>query len=167
MLYSQTNHYRTEINLNGLWECAFDFEDRAGIEKWSENVPESARPVAVPGSWNDQFEEYDICYHLGATWYYKRFGVPRDFLSKPLFLRVGAATYRGWVYLNGQLIAESKDGFLPVVCPLSQYLKAEYNLLAIKVSCELSNDTCPVAPQSITKVNFKKNISQKPRKSKI
>ena len=66
MLYPQTNSCRTVVDLSGLWQCAFDFEDKGEADGWHARVPTGVRPIAVPGSWNEQVQ--DTRDYLDTAW---------------------------------------------------------------------------------------------------
>ena len=73
MLYPQNNLYRQFTDLSGLWDFCFD-PDNQGLEQgWAHGLDET-RPIAVPASWNDQFE--DGRDFLGPAWYQTHFHLP-------------------------------------------------------------------------------------------
>ncbi len=73
MLYPQSNPFRQCIDLSGFWDLHFDPEDQGNQAGWANGFM-GGRPVAVPASWNDQFE--DGRDYLGQTWYQTRFDLP-------------------------------------------------------------------------------------------
>ena len=56
MLYPQNNQYRQFIDLSGFWDFRFDPGIQGIKQDWSSGF-EDSRPIAVPASWNDQFED--------------------------------------------------------------------------------------------------------------
>ncbi len=98
------------VGLNGLW----DFTPLPG-ERLSDFRPESssgpARPMAVPGSWAEQYG--DLKNYFGLTRYDRVFRVPHAWREQAVFLRVGAANQSAKVYVNGYCIAEQQFGHLP------------------------------------------------------
>ena len=65
MLYPQNNQYRQFTDLSGIWDFRFDPDNR-GLELDCQNGFKNPRPIAVPASWNDQFE--DERDNLGPAW---------------------------------------------------------------------------------------------------
>ena len=65
MLRPQQNKIRNVFDLSGIWE----FE-----------VKGEKRPIAVPASWNEQYQ--DLCYEEGPVTYRKSFYIPADFKGK-------------------------------------------------------------------------------------
>jgi beta-glucuronidase len=66
MLYPQSNAHRQSIELSGFWNFRFD-QHNTGLENVWQNGFTGGRPIAVPSSWNDQFE--DGRDYLGTAWY--------------------------------------------------------------------------------------------------
>ena len=74
MLYPQSNPFRQHVDLSGFWELRFDPTGEGHSAGWPEGFS-AGRPVAVPASWNDQFEEERD--YLGRAWYQTIFDLPR------------------------------------------------------------------------------------------
>jgi hypothetical protein len=53
MLYPQSNSQRQMIDLSGFWRIQFDPDDSANLGAGFEG----GEIIAVPASWNDQFNE--------------------------------------------------------------------------------------------------------------
>lgn len=81
----------------GFWRADLDFP------LW--------REVAVPSC----FEACcaDIDGYEGVVWYRRSFSVPAGWRGRRLILRFEAVNYRAKVWLNGILLGEHRDGFLP------------------------------------------------------
>ena len=62
MLYPQQNDKRNQLNLSGFWDFKLDPDDVGTDEGWHSTVRSAPRTIAVPGSWNEQFE--DAYHHL-------------------------------------------------------------------------------------------------------
>jgi beta-glucuronidase len=82
----------------GFHAPAFD------AHRWREVTVPSCFDVACPG-----LEFYD-----GVCWYRHAFRTWTDWQGRRVMLRFGAVNYRAKVWLNGVLVGESPDGFLPV-----------------------------------------------------
>jgi len=144
MLYPIDTATRTRIDLSGIWQAAFDWDDKGLAEKWFEKPP-AGRDIAVPASWNDQFQEWATHNHVGTVWYYRDLYVPQDWNGKKnVFVRVGSAMYRASVWVNGKFMCEHEGGYMPFECEVSSALnKQGRNLLVIRVNNTLSDKTCP------------------------
>ena len=142
MLYPQLNRFRELFDISGIWEMAVDNEDIGEGKGWYKQIPNNTRPISVPGSWNDQYD--DIHNYMGTVWYFKRFFVKSKWKEKLIWLRIGAAAYRAKIWINGTLIGKHEIGYLPFQFEVSKALEVgEENKLAVKVDYKLSIDTIP------------------------
>ncbi|MDP6631504.1 MAG: beta-glucuronidase [Kiritimatiellia bacterium] len=144
MLYPIDTPTRTRIDLSGIWRAAFDWDEKGLDEKWYENPP-VGRDIAVPASWNDQFQDWAAHNFVGSVWYHREFCVPAEWDGKKnVFIRVGAAMYHATVWVNGEFLCEHEGGYLPFECEVSSALKkGAKNLLVVRVNNTLSDMTCP------------------------
>ena len=140
MLYPQTNDYRQVKDLSGFWDFRFDPENKGYSEGWDSGLDHS-RPIAVPASWNDQFESNRD--DLGPAWYQTTFDVPWGWQEQKIFLRFGSVNYLAEVWLNGQKIGIHEGGHLPFEFDISLKSLKNNNLLVIRVDGELSPDRVP------------------------
>ena len=141
MLYPQTNPYRQAIDLSGMWEFAFDPTAQGERAGWPEGF--AGRPIAVPASWNDQFENGRD--DLGPAWYQARFDLPAgvDPARQHLRLRFGSVNYVADVWLNGVRVGGHEGGHLPFEFDVTAHLRREGNLLVVRVEGEMAPDRVP------------------------
>jgi beta-glucuronidase len=142
MLYPQTNAFRNQVSLNGLWDFDIDPENR-GESQGFPNAPELNRTIAVPGSWNEQFS--DLHDYLQAAWYRRQVFVDRLDESKRAFLRIGAACNHCQAWVNGGLVGEYRLGYLPACFDVTEALQAGDNQIVIKVDSILTDKTLPTS----------------------
>ena len=142
MLYPQSNPFRQTIDLSGFCDFAFDPDQRGHSAGWTRGFTH-ARPIAVPASWNDQFE--DGRDYLGAAWYQTHFDLPLGFDpgSHKIRLRFGSVNYLAEVWLNGEHIGTHEGGHLPFEFDVSARLQREANTLVVRVDGELKPDRVP------------------------
>jgi beta-glucuronidase len=134
-LVPQQNEIREVQDLSGLWDFKLDPRDEGVAAGWGKGLA-AARSIAVPGSWNEQFE--DAWGYLGAAWYARQAFVPRAWRDRQVVLRVGSANYAASVFLNGQLVGSHEGGHLPFEFDVSALVKWDApNLLVIRVENEL------------------------------
>jgi beta-glucuronidase len=65
-LFPQQNSTRNAINLSGIWQFKLDSSDMGESRGWFKGLTET-RSIAVPGSWNEQFD--DTRDYMGTVWY--------------------------------------------------------------------------------------------------
>jgi beta-glucuronidase len=141
MLYPVQNNYRNRLDLSGIWDFKTD-PDHLGKEAgWATGLTDP-RPIAVPGSWNEQYE--DLFNYLDLGWYVTRTYIPASWQNERVFIRVGSACYFGTVYVNGQEAGSHEGGHLPFAFEISNLIKWDAeNVIAISVENELKPTRVP------------------------
>lgn len=141
MLYPIQNEVRNKLDLSGIWDFRTDAEAVGEGEGWFNGLSES-RPMAVPGSWNEQYA--DLLNYLGLSWYVKRTYVPSSWRGQRIFLRVGSANFAAAVYVNGAKVGEHEGGHLPFAFEITEHVRwnAE-NTIAVSVENELKPTRMP------------------------
>ncbi len=121
--------------------------DEAGeAQQWYATLP-SPRPIAVPCSWNDLFE--DARDYLGLAWYRKEIVVPSSWRGQRIFLRIGSANYSAKAWINGAVVAQHLGGHLPFIADISGQIAWDgRNVLAITVENKQLPERVPPGPPS-------------------
>jgi beta-glucuronidase len=145
MLYPQTNISRQTIELSDFWSFRFDHADQGLANGWQNGFVNS-RPIAVPASWNEQFE--DSRDFLGPAWYRTTFDLPWGWEGKRIVLRFGSVNYLANVWLNGQPLGSHEGGHLPFEFEISSFVKPTANQLIVQVDGRLAFDRVP--PGNVT-----------------
>ncbi|HZG68276.1 MAG TPA: beta-glucuronidase [Herpetosiphonaceae bacterium] len=141
MLYPIQNDVRNRLDLSGIWNFRTDPEGGGEQQGWFNGLTES-RPIAVPGSWNEQYE--DLFGYLGLAWYVRRTYVPSTWQGQRVFIRVGSANYQGTVYINGERVGSHEGGHLPFAFEITQLIRWDAeNTIAISVENELKPTRVP------------------------
>ncbi|MFW5713279.1 MAG: beta-glucuronidase [Brevefilum sp.] len=145
MLYPIRNQYRQWLDLSGFWDFQPDLEDRGQKEGWHTGLGHP-RLIAVPASWNDQFE--DLRDFLGPAWYSRQFGTPWGWENSRIFLRFNSVNYLAQVWLNGQELGRHEGGHLPFIFDITENIKPLDNTLVLRVDGRLAGDRVP--PGNVT-----------------
>ncbi len=136
MLYPKSNKYRDVYNLNGIWKFKI-----VGDDYIPEKEACDASLMAVPASYNDIVTSKEIKDHVGKVLYETTFSIPvRD--DRIYHLRIGAASHKCDVYLNGKQIAHGINGFFPIDAELCSL--EEKNRLSVVIDNRLTFQTLPV-----------------------
>jgi beta-glucuronidase len=123
-LFPQQNDFRNTLNLSGVWKFKKDSLEIGEKEKWFNGLTNS-RSIAVPGSWNDQFEEFSD--YVGIAWYETNTYIPAGWKNQRIFIRVGAATYAAKIWINGRPLGQHEGGQLPFAFELNPLVKWNAN----------------------------------------
>ncbi len=145
MLYPRSNPHRQVIELSSFWDFRFDPQEVGQGSGWEAGFP-GARPIAVPASWNDQFE--DGRDFLGPAWYRTEFDLPWGWNGKRIVLRFGSVNYIAEVWLNGQPLGRHEGGHLPFEFDVTSRVQPTGNRLVVRVDGRLAFDHVP--PGNVT-----------------
>ncbi len=90
------------------------------------------REVRVPSCFEAGCPHID--FYEGVCWYRRAFRVPADWQARRVVLRFEAVNYRAKVWLNGNLLGEHRDGFLPFEFDVGDTLRWDReNTVAVSV----------------------------------
>lgn len=141
MLYPQQNDVRDVLDLSGFWAFQLDPEEIGERSGWFNGLP-APRMIAVPGSWNEQFQ--DTRDYLGLAWYLRETYIPRGWRGQRIFLRVGSANYAAKVWINGTFLGEHQGGHLPFAFEITDWVRwGDPNVIAIAVENKLMSTRVP------------------------
>lgn len=141
MLRPIATRTRELLDLSGLWDCQFDPDGTGDSGDWQHGLP-NPRPIAVPGSWNEQFPVRD--QYLDLVWYQTSKFVPAHWADRDVFIHVGSANYAARVWVNGEFLGEHLGGHLPFSYDVTQHLYwDDANVITIAVENTLKPDRVP------------------------
>ncbi len=141
MLYPIQNDIRNIYDLSGIWDFQTDAEETGEAAGWAAGLT-TPRPMAVPGSWNEQYE--DIFNYLGLAWYVKRSYVPAGWRGQRVSIRIGSACYFAAVYVNGVKVGAHEGGHLPFAIDITEHIRWDQeNVFAISVENHLKPTRVP------------------------
>lgn len=146
MIYPQFNECRQYHDLSGIWKFQFDPNNQGLNENWINHFPKSHRFIAVPASWNDQFEDFRD--YVDIAWYKTQFHLPWGYKQKKILLRFGSIHYFAQVWLNGSLVGHHEGGNLPFQFDVTSLVRESQNNLVLRVDGALSALSVP--PGNVT-----------------
>ena len=80
--------------------------------------------ITVPFPWESRLSGQGRTDYKGAGWYEREITIPEAWRGCEPILHFGAVDWEARVWVNGQLVAENKNGFLPFSCNLSGIVSA-------------------------------------------
>lgn len=135
MLYPKMNGCRDVYSLNGVWNYAFVEENYQPTAAKTD-----CNPMAVPASYNEIVTDIKTKEYSGKVLYEREFAIPKR-ADRIYRLRIGSASHKCEVYLNGEKVGAGINGFYPVDVPLDN-LK-ENNRLSVIIDNRLTAQTFP------------------------
>jgi len=137
MLYPQTNSQRQMLDLSGFWRIQFDADNSGGFQAGFSG----GEIIAVPASWNDQFNERRD--YMGTGWYQTEFSLPWGWRGQRIFVRFNSVNYMAEVWLNGERLGAHEGGHLPFAFDITDRVQDQDNVLVVRVNGELAPDHVP------------------------
>ena len=152
--------HRHTVSLDGAWHVIvdpygnglYDSNGKAWSTGFARNLAQtdSTGPIEynfaksptlqVPGDWNTQRES--LMFYEGPLWYEKDFEYHKN-PGKRVFLHIGAANYRSYLWVNGHAICEHEGGFTGFDCEITPALKDGSNFAVIAVDSTRLADGVP------------------------
>ena len=99
-----------------------------------------APKLRVPGDWNTQ--RTDLFFYEGPVWYEREFTYQaREHVR--VLLRVGAANYHSWFWVNGKKVCEHEGGFTSFACDVTSAIHSGDNFIVAAVDNTRHEDNVP------------------------
>ena len=113
-------------SLNGQWEFAEDPKGEGDQLGWT-GGKKLAGTITVPFAFESKLSGIDAgnSRYVKDVWYRKMVEVPASMNGKRVLLHIGAADYRTWVYVNGELAGEHTGGSAPFAVELTPFLNGD------------------------------------------
>lgn len=135
--HPRPNFQRSQwLSLNGPWHFAFDPGLIGEQEHWYLAGKLAVRAVMgrhrkddlpltinVPFPWESPASGVCRPDYKGAGWYEREITIPADWQGLTPFLNFGAVDWHARVWINGRLVAENDNGYLPFSIDLSKHVK--------------------------------------------
>lgn len=153
-LFPQQNDFRNTLNLSGVWKFKKDSLGVGEKEGWFNGL-NNYRSIAVPGSWNEQFD--DMRDYLNVAWYETETYIPAGWKGQQIFLRIGSANYAAKIWMNGLPLGTHEGGHLPFAFDIGSHIKWNAsNRITIQIENVLKPDRVPTGGDVAT--NFFNNF---------
>lgn len=144
--YPRPQFQRKEwVNLNGVWDFAFDDRNRGLIERWYDSDIENdifSCHITVPFVYEASLSGIGTSEQHDIVWYRTKFEISQMVDSQCVILHFGAVDYHADVFLNGTKIAEHDGGQTPFSVDISPFLSADMTqVLVVRVFDPLDGET--------------------------
>ena len=137
------------LNLNGIWNFAFDF-GLSGEEKgWHEDPSEFDRQIAVPFCPESELSGIGYTDFMPGVWYHRNFEIPKDWAGKRVLLHFGAVDYDCHAWVNGQSVGRHLGGSSSFSFDVTKALKDGENQLVVCAYDDIRSGKQPAGKQSL------------------
>jgi len=112
------------VNLNGVWDFAFDPDDAGEPYGWFLPGRHSFdRKIVVPFPWESRLSGIGETEYKGVAWYSREVTLPDgdEWKGKDAWLVIGACDFGVKVWVNGRLAGEHVGGYVPFDVNLSGF----------------------------------------------
>src|SRR5215216_5364723 len=110
------------LNLNGVWEFAFDDSDE-GLKLGWQLGAHLNMSIVVPYPYQCRLSGIDDKGIHEVVWYARSFEVPKGWLDGDVLLHFGAVDYRATVWVNGEEVGHNRGGHVPFWFNILPYLR--------------------------------------------
>jgi beta-galactosidase/beta-glucuronidase len=121
------------LNLNGLWEFAFDDPDRGSLDGWPLGLP-LERHILVPFPYQSVLSGINDKTIHEIIWYARAFEIPAQWRGMNVLLHFGAVDYECTVWVNGLEVGHNEGGHTPFHFNIAPYLQPGTNRLSLRVT---------------------------------
>ena len=131
--YPRPQFVRTDwYNLNGMWDFAFDDENRGETDHWETNFPVQTQ-IRVPFSYETKLSGIQDENIHEAVWYRRTIDVEEDRLkSNKVLLHFEGSDYLTKVMVNGQAAGVHIGGYTRFSLDITDLVHAGRNTLTVK-----------------------------------
>ncbi|HEX8283184.1 MAG TPA: glycoside hydrolase family 2 TIM barrel-domain containing protein [Pyrinomonadaceae bacterium] len=137
------------MNLNGVWEFAFDDEDRGRQLGWQYGLPLAGR-ITVPYPYQSELSGVNDKGVHEVVWYTRGFEAPEEWRrGRDLLLHFGAVDYTTTLWVNGYEVGHNQGGHVPFSFDIAPYLNQGENRLTLRVE-DRQDPQQPRGKQSVT-----------------
>ena len=120
-------------SLEGTWAFAFDDEDVGLREGWQHREDGFPMEIRVPFAYQSELSGIGTAEHHPVMWYQRPFEAPAHADNQRVLLHFGAVDYACRVYVNGQMVARHRGGYLPFSADITPALRPGRNSLSLRV----------------------------------
>ena len=124
----------TFLNLNGVWQFAFDDKDEGVAGGWMNPGTKLPLEITVPFAYQTEASGLGPTDEIHPViWYRRSFTVPQEMQGRRVLLRFGAVDFECDVYVNGKRVGGHKGGYTPFAIDVTNALIDGENDLCLRV----------------------------------
>jgi hypothetical protein len=145
-IQADSQSYRTQQSLNGMWTFVLDPDDEGRDASWFDPDTDwpSEMTVGVPHAWQ---EDDDYLDYTGVAWYRRQVEVPETEADERVAVSFGAVDYEATVWVNGDEVGSHRGGYLPFEFDVTDESHAGENTVVVRVEDPEDIDEIPHGKQ--------------------
>lgn len=133
------------LNLNGIWEFAFDDEESGESKGWHTGNVALQEKINVPFSYQYSASGIGDESQHNVVWYRRKFIC--DVRDKRALLCFNGSDYVTDVWVNGQHVLRHTGGFSPFKCDITKHIAERENVIVVRCYDDL-DESVPRGKQS-------------------
>jgi len=147
--YPRPDFERTQwLNLNGVWEFAFDPNDVGVKENWfAPNAQPFPLRIVVPFPWESKLSGIGRTDYKGVAWYRRNFIIPKAWQGKRIWLCFGAVDWHATVWLNGEKVGEHEGGYSEFRFDVTDKVRFDVPNLLVVRAVDFTDHETPIGKQ--------------------
>ena len=123
------------VNLNGLWDFAFDDENRGEAESWQEGFA-AQHQINVPFTYETKLSGIHDESRHDHIWYHKTIQVDGSRLDKEnIIIHFEGSDFETTLWVNGKKAGSHRGGYARFSFDITKFVKDGNNELVVKVYC--------------------------------
>ncbi|WP_309120202.1 sugar-binding domain-containing protein [Paenibacillus sp.] len=135
------------LNLNGIWQFAFDDARRGETERWYMSEVPFDRQIQVPFCFESKLSGIGDTSIHDVVWYRRTFALAPFFRGKRTLLHFGAVDYRASVWVNGIFVGSHEGGHTPFTLDITHTIQDEDNVLTVRAEDDHLDTSLPRGKQ--------------------
>ncbi|MEE8451875.1 MAG: sugar-binding domain-containing protein [Thermoguttaceae bacterium] len=136
------------INLNGVWQFAFDPGDRGLQEEWYAGEHAFERRINVPFCWQSKLSGITDMTGQKIGWYRRTLTLPADWSGRQVWLRFGAVDFEARVWVNGREAGSHEGGYTPFALDITEWAKPGKEFAIVVRAMDATDKELPLGKQA-------------------
>lgn len=134
------------LNLNGVWEFAFDDEDCGQKLHWEKPEYHLDMQIVVPFAYQAKLSGIKDGRQHDIVWYRREFQIPESWQGKRIILHFGAVDYSSSVWVNGKKAVGHEGGQTPFEADITELLE-DINVITVRARDDTKDVALPRGKQ--------------------
>ena len=136
------------LNLNGVWDFAFDFGLSGREKAWHEDPSNLSQEIVIPYCPESKLSRIGYTDFIPAVWYHRSFRIPENWTDRSVILHFGAVDYCCSVWVNGKFVGRHLGGSSSFSFDITDVGQDTENQLVVNACDDVRSGKQPAGKQS-------------------